>query len=72
MSEHEIEAYALRLPRHKRAQLAQQLIASLDEEDELEQAWTETAVRRDHELRSGQTKAIPAEQVFSDARAASR
>ena len=72
MSEHEIESWALRLPRHERALLAQQLIASLDEDDDVEQAWADTAVRRDDELRSGQITAIPAAQVFSDARATSR
>lgn len=72
MSAHEIEARALRLPRHERALLAQQLIASLDEEDEVEKAWTDAARRRDDELRSGQTTAIPADQVFSEARATSR
>ncbi len=72
MSVHEIEAWALRLPRHERALLAQQLIASLDEEDEVEKAWTDAALRRDDEMRSGKTTAIPADQVLSDARAASR
>lgn len=72
MSTHEIEAWALRLPRHKRALLAQQLIASLDEEDEVEQAWTEAALRRDEELSSGQATALPADQVFSDVRASLR
>lgn len=71
MSTHEIEARALTLPRHERARLAQSLIASLDEEDEAERAWTAEAARRDEELRSGRVSVIPASQVFADARKAS-
>jgi putative addiction module component (TIGR02574 family) len=72
MSIQEIEAYALQLPPSERARLAQRLIDSLDDEGEVEQAWTEEAIRRDDELRSGQETAVPADQVFADARAASK
>lgn len=72
MSIHEIEASALQLPPSERARLAQRLIDSLDDAGEVEQAWTEEAVRRDEELRSGRETAIPADRVFADARAASR
>ena len=68
MSTQELEAQALTLPRHERAQLAQSLIASLDEEDETERVWTDEANRRDEELRSGHVTAVPATQVFADAR----
>ncbi len=60
MSTQELEAQALRLARHERARLAQKLIASLDEEDEIEQAWAEEAERRYEELRDGNVEALPA------------
>ena len=50
MSTQELEAQVLRLARHERARLAQKLIASLDEDDEIEQAWAEEAERRYEEL----------------------
>ena len=65
MSTQELEAQALRLARHERARLAQKLIASLDEEDEIEQAWAEEAERRYEELHAGSVEALPAEQVFA-------
>lgn len=43
MSTHEIQARALQMPLHERARLAQLLLASLDEEDEIEWAWAEEA-----------------------------
>ena len=69
MSIHDIESQALRLPRHERARLAQHLIASLEEEDETEQAWIEEAGRRDDELRTGHESAVPVGIVLKDARA---
>ena len=65
MSIQEIEAEILKLPSHERARLAEVLIASLDEEDEIARAWCEEAERRDEELRSGSVKGIPAEEVFA-------
>lgn len=69
MSVQEIEAELLRLPSHERARLAELLIASLDEEDEIARAWTEVAERRHEELRSGAVEGIPAEEVFARIRA---
>lgn len=68
MSTQELEAHLLRLSRHERARLAQKLIASLDEDDEIEQSWTEEAERRYEDLRSGSIDALPAEQVFAEVR----
>lgn len=65
MSVNEIEAEVLKLPSHERARLAEVLIASLDEEDQIAQAWAEEAERRYEELRSGDVEAIPAEDVFA-------
>ena len=65
MSVQELEAEVLKLPSRERARLAEVLIASLDEEDEIAQAWANEAERRYEELRSGTTKSIPAEEVFA-------
>jgi putative addiction module component (TIGR02574 family) len=65
MSEQELEAAALKLPSHERARLAEVLIASLDEEDEIARAWADEAERRYEELRTGAVEAVPAEDVIS-------
>lgn len=65
MSVQELEAEILRLPSHERARLAEVLIASLEEEDEIARAWAEEAERRYEELRSGEVEAVPAEEVFA-------
>ncbi len=65
MSEQELEAAALELPSHARARLAEVLIASLDEEDEIARAWADEAERRYEELRTGAVEAVPAEEVFA-------
>ncbi|HSU14052.1 addiction module protein [Longimicrobium sp.] len=72
MTADDIESQALKLPRHERAHLAEVLIASLDEEDEVSRAWADEADRRFEELRSGAVKGIPAEQVFARIRAPQR
>lgn len=61
-----IESAALQLPRSERARLAERLIASLDEDSEVEQAWAEEIERRVAELRSGAVETIPGEQVFAE------
>lgn len=65
MSIQELEAEILKLPSHERARLAEALIASLDEEDEVARAWVEEAGRRYQELRSGTARGVPAEDVFA-------
>ncbi|HET6566769.1 MAG TPA: addiction module protein [Rhodothermales bacterium] len=69
MSVQELEAEVLKLPGHERARLAEVLIASLDEEDEIARAWAEEAERRYEELRSGAVEGIPAQEVFKRIRA---
>ena len=66
MSVHEIEAEALLLSSQERAHLAEVLIASLDEDLALDQAWAAEAERRYEEIRSGRVQAIPAEQVMAE------
>ena len=66
----EIEEEALRLPSHERAQLAEHLINSLDEEEDpqADKLWLEEAERRYQEYKEGKVKAKPAGLVFKDAR----
>jgi putative addiction module component (TIGR02574 family) len=59
-----IEAEALKLPRSERARLAEALIASLDEEAEIDEAWRQEIARRVEDLRSGSVAVVPSEEVF--------
>ncbi len=54
---------AVLLPEEDRSYLAEQLLASL-EVSELEQQWASEAKRRQDEVRSGQVRPIPAEEVY--------
>ncbi len=67
----ELKAEALRLKPEERAELASELLVSLDNlsESEIERLWLEEAVRRDAELDSGAAQAVPADEVFAAARA---
>jgi putative addiction module component (TIGR02574 family) len=71
MTVDELKAEALRLSPEERAELASELLVSLDElsESETEQMWIEEAMRRDAALDSGDAQGIPADEVFSAARA---
>lgn len=66
----EIEENARRLSSHERALLAEHLIHSLDEEEDLEteRLWIEEAERRYREYKQGKVKAKPADVVFKEAR----
>lgn len=66
-----LEAEALRLEPHVRAQLAERLLESLAEtsDPDIDRAWVEEALARDDELDAGETKAIPADEVISKVRA---
>ena len=65
----EIREQALKLPSSERAQLAQDLIASLDENDEAEneRLWIEEAERRYDEYKKGLLSSRPACEVFREA-----
>ena len=67
----ELETKARRLPLKDRAQLADRLIASLDEvnEAESERLWAEESARRYQEYKKGHIPSRPAEDVMRDARA---
>jgi len=60
----------LGLPASSRAQLAKQLIASLDESEspDAHELWLEEIRRRDAEIAAGKVKCIPAEEVLRRAR----
>jgi len=66
-----IRREALSLPVQERAQLAEQLLSSLDSlsETEIEQLWFQEAARRAAELDQGLVQRIPAEVVRREAQA---
>ena len=70
MSAEEILAAVLALDPKTRAEVAHQIIASLDElsDEENERLWAEESDRRVKELREGRAKEIPGKQVLADAR----
>jgi putative addiction module component (TIGR02574 family) len=67
----EITREALQLDPTRRANLARELLASLDDlsEGEIEQLWLEEAERRRLEVESGEVTPIPMDEVFARARA---
>ena len=71
MSIDELKAEILRLSPEARADLARELLASLEglSEAEVEKLWLDEAVRRDEELDSGTARAHPADEVLNRARA---
>lgn len=67
----ELKAELSRLNPEQRAEIASELIVSLDNlsESEVEHLWLEEAMRRDAALDNGTARTIPADEVFSAARA---
>ena len=70
----DIAAEALELPLTARAELASQLLASLDDlsEEETDQLWAYEAERRYSEYKAGNIEAVPAEDVFARLRRSNR
>ncbi len=64
----ELEAVALSLPVDERARLAERLIASLDEDTEIEQAWAAEVRHRLEQYRAGQIETRSASKIFEEAR----
>lgn len=66
----EIIEEVLRLSSHDRAQLAENLIKSLDEQEdpEAEKLWVDEAERRYKEYKEGKLKAKSSDLVFKEAR----
>lgn len=69
MTTDQIEQELMKLPAADRARLAERLIASLDEDAEVEAAWLAEVRRRDEELESGAVEAIPVEDALTAIRA---
>ncbi len=67
----DIVAEALELPLTARAELASQLLDSLDDlsEEESDQLWAEEAERRFADYKAGKIEAVSADEVFARLRA---
>ena len=72
MTVEQIADEALALPSEARALLADRLVESLDpaEDGYIRQLWMREARRRVDEIRRGEVKAIPADEVFEQVRQA--
>ena len=68
MTTDQIEQELLKLPTAERARLAERLIASLDEDAEIEAAWIAEVRRRDQEIQSGAVETIPLEDALTSIR----
>lgn len=68
MTSEQLEAEALKLPRHIRARLAEVLISSLDEDSEIEQAWEDEAEARYQRYRAGAEGTISVADALSELR----
>lgn len=65
-----LESEALKLTRAERERLAEQLVASLDEENTIEAEWGVEVERRIAEIESGAVAGMPVEEVIAKAYAA--
>lgn len=66
----EVELAALQLDVRERAQLAEHLLSSLDDQDEIQQAWLTEASQRIDAVERGETTLIPLDEALSAVRAA--
>jgi putative addiction module component (TIGR02574 family) len=64
----QVESAALELPLHERARLAERLLASLDEDAAVEQAWAAEIDRRVADYRAGRLPALDGDAVLVEAR----
>lgn len=65
-----LEAEILKLVPADRALLTEHIIASLDEDNEIESAWATEVERRVAEIESGVVVGMPFDEVITQARAA--
>jgi putative addiction module component (TIGR02574 family) len=65
-----LESEALKLTLGERAALAQRLLASLDEDSEIEDAWAAEIERRIADVESGAVQVIPIAEALARVRAA--
>jgi len=65
-----VEREAMKLPPQERAALAEHLLATLDEGEDLdaEQAWVAEAEQRYQAYRAGRMGAVTADRAFAEAR----
>jgi putative addiction module component (TIGR02574 family) len=64
-----VEAEALQLPAADRARLVERLIASLDMDPEVEEAWAAEVERRNAEVESGAVSLIPGPDALAELKA---
>lgn len=64
-----LEASALKLSAADRSRLLERLLASLDADAEVEQAWESLADQREADLDRGATVAVPSEEALARLRA---
>lgn len=64
-----LEAEVLQLTPTDRSRLFERLIASIDSDSEVEQAWEVEGDRRESELESGLVVAVPGQQAIARLRA---
>lgn len=64
----QIESAAMELPPHERARLAERLLASLDHDTAVEEAWAAEVERRVQDYRSGKLSALSGDDVLAAAR----
>ena len=65
-----LEAQALKLSPEERMKLADRLIASVFEDNDIEEAWTAEVERRIEEIEGGRAQTVPAADAIARARAA--
>lgn len=61
----ELEAVALQLSLSERARLVERLIASLDSDPEVEEAWATEVARRNADLESGAVALLPGAEAVA-------
>lgn len=64
-----LEAEIMQLPPLERSHLLERLIASLDVDPEVEDAWEQEADRREAELETGSTSPVPGREAVARLRA---
>ncbi len=64
-----LEAEVLRLSPADRARLVERLIASLDADPEVEEAWAAEVERRNAEIESGAVSLVPGPEALSELKA---
>ena len=66
---HDLEAEVLGLPAEDRARLLERLIASFEPRSAAQRAWTEAALRRRADAKSGGVTMVPGDEALARVRA---